>query len=185
MKKGLTKQDQEIWERVTKTVHRTKRVSKKIVTSAEQVKVATKPLPEPQMNKKSIGSKVASDFKLSKSSTQLDRRNHARLVKGKFNIDASIDLHGMTLAQAQTQFLAFVQYHYQIGSRLLLVVTGKGRHIMHDEFDRPRSGVLKQALPDWVENHAVNRFILKTTPAQQRHGGAGAFYVYLRRKRDS
>ncbi|MBT6895418.1 MAG: Smr/MutS family protein, partial [Rhodobacterales bacterium] len=52
-----------------------------------------------------------------------------------------------------------------------------------DEFQRPINGVLRQSLPDWLSGPSVSDKVLQVTQAQPKHGGTGAFYVYLRRKR--
>ena len=116
-------------------------------------------------------------------SPNMDKKNFRKLVQGRKEIDATLDLHGMTSAQAQARFQVFINQGARAGWRLILVITGKGNKTHMDEFNRPRSGVLRSSLPDWVRSAALSDKVLQVTPAQQRHGGAGAFYVYLRRPR--
>ena len=116
-------------------------------------------------------------------SPNMDKKNFRKLVQGRKEIDATLDLHGMTSQQAQTRFHTFIHQGSLAGWRLVLVITGKGNKTHMDEFNRPRTGVLRNSLPDWVRSAALSDKVLQVTPAQPRHGGAGAFYVYLRRPR--
>ena len=119
----------------------------------------------------------------SETSPNMDRRNFKRLLKGKIEIDGTLDLHGLTADQARTQLQMFVQNAHKTGARLLLVVTGKGKQFGRDEFNRPKSGVLKQGVPEWLASSTLSPMVLQVAQAHIRHGGGGACYVYLRRKR--
>ena len=76
-----------------------------------------------------------------------------------------------------------ISQSHLLGKRLIIVITGKGKHKGFDEFQRPINGVLRKSMPDWVNNSAISQKVLQVTPAQPKHGGDGAFYVYLRRQR--
>ena len=118
-----------------------------------------------------------------KVSPNMDKRNFQRLLKGRIEIDETLDLHGMTAEQARAQLVLALQRAHGRGARLVLVITGKGKRTHIDEFNRPRSGVLRAALPDWLRAGALAGIVLQVTQAHPRHGGKGAFYVYLRRRR--
>jgi DNA-nicking Smr family endonuclease len=62
--------------------------------------------------------------------------------------------------------------------RVLLVVTGKGAR--GGEGGR---GVIRAALPHWLETPALRPYVAALRAAHPRHGGAGAWYVILRRRR--
>ena len=113
----------------------------------------------------------------------MDKKNFKKLVKGKMEIEGTIDLHGLTADQAKIKLIAFIDRSYTLGKRLIIVITGKGKHKGYDEFQRPINGVLRQNLPDWLSGPSVSDKVLQVTQAQPKHGGTGAFYVYLRRKR--
>lgn len=117
------------------------------------------------------------------TSPHMDRRSYQRLLKGRLEIDAVLDLHGMTAEQARHRLLAFVRASHGAGHRLLLVITGKGKRSSTDEFNRPRAGVLREGVPEWLRSGPVSHLILEMAQARPHHGGAGALYVYLRRKR--
>ncbi len=112
----------------------------------------------------------------------MDKRNFQRLVRGKLEIDGKLDLHGMTQEQAKIALRSKILQAHSSGKRLILVVTGKGKHRV-DEFNRSIVGVLRQNVPQWLRQPPLSSVVLEVTQAQQRHGGDGAFYVYLRRNR--
>jgi DNA-nicking Smr family endonuclease len=111
----------------------------------------------------------------------LDRATAERLRRGTFAIDARLDLHGLTQDAAHAALERFLAGSAARGRRCVLVITGKGL----GDSARPGSGrgVLRQAVPHWL-NQAPNRArILAVMPAQPKHGGAGALYILLKRKR--
>lgn len=121
--------------------------------------------------------------------TDLDRRTQERLLAGKLPIDGRLDLHGMTQTQAQRALAFFMAESLAAGRRTVLVITGKGRggalasETAPEDWFAPQPGVLRQNMPRWLEAPDIKPHILKIVPAQPKHGGAGAFYIYLRRAR--
>jgi len=107
----------------------------------------------------------------------LDRRTAERLRKGEIPIERRIDLHGMTQENAHAALDRFVRAAWSEGRRMLLVITGKGSI-------GSGGGVLRQGVPRWLGAGEHASRVLKITPAQPRHGGSGAYYVLLRRRRD-
>lgn len=116
-----------------------------------------------------------------KTPMKMHRRDYARLTRGKLKPEGKIDLHGMTLAEAHPALTAYLMRAHQDGKRLVLVVTGKGRH-KEDDGPIPRSrGLLKNQVPIWLRQTPLTHYILQVTEAHRSHGGSGAYYVYLRR----
>lgn len=114
----------------------------------------------------------------------MDRKNFERLRKGKMKPDARIDLHGMTAATAHSELTAFIFRSHAAGKRLALVITGKGNSTRAEEGIMPsRQGILRHSLPHWLDRPDIRPMILQITPAHAKHGGGGAYYVYLRRHR--
>jgi DNA-nicking Smr family endonuclease len=106
----------------------------------------------------------------------LDRRSAERLRRGKLPIEGLLDLHGHRQHEAEEELARFLAASQAAGKRCVLVVTGKGRW-------GSEAGVLRQRLGEWL-NAAPNRArILAFHSAQPKHGGAGAFYILLRRLR--
>lgn len=114
---------------------------------------------------------------------RMDSKAYQRLKRGKLKPDARIDLHGMTLDQAHPALNRFIMTAHGKGHRLVLVITGKGAP--QDPYDPAprRRGVLKQQVPLWMTMAPLNTVILQVSEAHIRHGGSGAYYVYLRRGR--
>jgi DNA-nicking Smr family endonuclease len=113
----------------------------------------------------------------------MDRRNFERLRRGKLTPDARLDLHGMTSERAHSALVGFVLDAHARSLRLLLVITGKGRPGDPGTVIPERHGILRHSLPHWLNAPPLAGKVLQVAPAHQRHGGGGAFYVYLRRTR--
>lgn len=113
------------------------------------------------------------------SSRQVDAALATRLRRGDMRIDGRIDLHDMTESLAYRKFSDFMADRIRQGARCLLVITGKGRN---RESGAPE-GVLRRALPLWLNEQPFAPFVLSCVPAPARLGGAGAFLVLLRRPR--
>lgn len=107
----------------------------------------------------------------------MDGRTAERLRKGRYPIDAVLDLHGLTQEKALIQLQQFLAQHLALGSRCVLIITGKGAR------SSQAGGVLRSQLPNWLNLPQLRPAILAMTPAQPRDGGSGAFYVLLRRSR--
>ncbi|MGH1330081.1 MAG: Smr/MutS family protein [Paracoccaceae bacterium] len=111
----------------------------------------------------------------------MDRKSFGRMKKGKLSPEARIDLHGMTIAQAHPALLGFIQRAYSDGRRLVLVITGKGKPRDDGGPIPVRHGVLKHQVPHWLHSAPLSQLVLQISEAHLRHGGEGAYYVYLRR----
>lgn len=106
----------------------------------------------------------------------VDRRSAERLRRGRLEIDARLDLHGMKQAEAQAALVRFVHDSAERGHRTVLVITGKGNFAGGES-------ILRARLPDWLNDPALRGLIVAYTPAQPKDGGSGAFYVRLKRAR--
>ena len=108
-----------------------------------------------------------------------------RLERGELPIQGQLDLHGLNQADARQALFRFIQNAHASGKRCVLVITGKGSTQKTSEnwLDR-EAGVLKRNTPGWLREGALADIVLTAVPAQIKHGGSGALYVYLRRNRD-
>ncbi len=119
----------------------------------------------------------------------LDGRTAERLRRGALEPEARLDLHGLTEALAHRALVAFLRTAHARGLRLVLIVTGKGaKPAANDEpFDLALAGrtrgVLKTMTPRWLKEPALAPLVAEMHPAHRKHGGAGALYVYLRKKK--
>ena len=116
-------------------------------------------------------------------SLRMDAKLHNKLKQGKLRPQAKLDLHGLNLAQAQSVLTKFVLSSYDKGFRLILVITGKGRNTENNDIIPRRVGILKANFPNWLAIEPLSSKILQITEAHVRHGGGGAFYVYLKKKK--
>lgn len=109
----------------------------------------------------------------------LDRRTRQRVARGQAQIDARIDLHGLTQAEAHAALSRFLHAAGARGARLVLVITGKGARSGGGE-----RGVLRRQVPQWLALPEFRPLVIGFEDAHVAHGGEGALYVRLRRRRD-
>jgi len=109
----------------------------------------------------------------------LERRLRQKLARGRAAPDAAIDLHGMRRQEAFIALREFLARAQIEGARLVLVVTGKGERGSAGE---GTPGILRQSVPHWLREPLYHAIVLGFEEAQRPHGGAGAFYVRLRRR---
>lgn len=108
----------------------------------------------------------------------LERRERQDLKHGRADIDAVLDLHGLTQDEAHHALNRFVRSQQRMGAKRLLVVTGKGGEA---DFAGQGRGVLRRMVPHWLRSPELRPCVLAFEQAAQRHGGAGALYLRLRR----
>ena len=114
----------------------------------------------------------------------IDKNTASKFVKGNYKIEARLDLHGYTEKGAFSSVLDFIKDSYIKKRRCVLIITGKG---LKDD-NRPwyeTKGIINQALMGWLNNPEIRPFILSVSQAKQSDGGGGAFYVLLKRQRNS
>jgi len=99
----------------------------------------------------------------------------------------SIDLHGYTLEQANTAIEEFIKESYLDGVNKLIVVTGKGLHSQNekDPYVSKDLSILKYSVPEFLStNTSLMNIIHETKDAKIEDGGAGAFYIYLKKNKN-
>jgi len=109
----------------------------------------------------------------------LGRRERSQLSRGKTDIDARLDLHGMTQTRAHGALLRFLQRASGDGLRFVLVITGKGRTNGPDS----ERGILRRQVPEWLGLPEFRALVIGFEEAHIGHGGGGALYVRIRRAR--
>ena len=103
-----------------------------------------------------------------------DRAGEKRVRRGKLEIGATLDLHGHTQDSGRSALRRFLAAARARGDRSVIVVTGAGRS---------GEGVLKRRLPEWLAEADVRPMVSGYAQAHRAHGGAGAFYVFIKRAR--
>jgi DNA-nicking Smr family endonuclease len=105
------------------------------------------------------------------------RKERQKLARGNAVIDARIDLHGMTQAEAHGALRKLLHRSQASGAKFVLVITGKGA----PGASRSDRGVLRRQVPMWLALPEFRRYVLGFDVADTGHGGEGALYVRLRK----
>ena len=98
----------------------------------------------------------------------------------------TIDLHGHTIDQAHKTIENFITKSFEEKINKLIVVTGKGLHSQNEKnpYVSKNLSILKYSVPEFIEkNTELMKKIIEIKDAEIRDGGAGAFYIYLKRKK--
>ncbi len=170
-KRRLTKEDREVWFAVTRGIE-----------PYHATPVAPSPAPatgvaiERPVSRRAGAPIKATPSHKSPATTTGDPKLDRRAARGRIPIDGTLDLHGFNQAAAHValrQFLVRAKAHHH---RCVLVVTGKGT-------TSSGSGILRRRFLEWIDEHELREMITRVAQAHQRHGGAGAFYVFLKSAR--
>ncbi len=98
------------------------------------------------------------------------RRTMRKLARGKYAVQAEIDLHGMTVEEARPRLADFIEYNARSGKSCVRVVHGKGLG------SGQRGPVLKSSVNRWLRRWD---YVLAFVSTRQVDGGTGAIYVLL------
>lgn len=118
-----------------------------------------------------------------------DRGAEKKVRRGRVEVEAKFDLHGLTAARARGALMSFLARCRSKRMRTVLVITGKGagaRALDESRFEpwspdgRALPGVLRRAFTGWMAEPDFAALVSGYAPAHARHGGSGAFYVMLR-----
>lgn len=177
-KRPLSSEEKRIWARVTKGIQPVRRGTQRPVepeampdlddvdgvtgASATGMRPKTRwTLPNPQL-----------DMTPQRSYPDpIDRGGEKRVRRGQAEIAARFDLHGFTQDKAPLALYQFVSTQRRQGARCVLVITGRGR---------AGGGVLRERLVDWLSLPDMRAHVSGYSQANRKHGGAGAWYVFLR-----
>lgn len=117
----------------------------------------------------------------------LEPRKARKLAAGHLEIEARLDLHGRTQAEAHAELRAFIASAHRRGLRFVKVITGKGSKdgdaggagFLSEGRGR---GVLRRMVPQWLAAPEMRAMVVSFATAGRGHGGDGALYVHIRRK---
>jgi DNA-nicking Smr family endonuclease len=173
----LSDEEQTLWQGVARSIKPLRRPPSKkadaaspsavkpVVKSAGAPRVVARPAPAPQRPP-------------TKPLAPLDRRTRQKLARGRESIDAKLDLHGMTQSEAHGALARFLHRAHGDGLKFVLVVTGKGVRGQGES-----RGVLRRQVPQWLALPEFRDLVLSFEAAHVGHGGEGALYVRLRKRR--
>ena len=180
-KRSLSEEERALWESVakqTKPLRKKPRGARTLAASPEaEALAAAKPGPP---------SKPIPLVKIARAPKPLaapplapiGRRERSQLSRGRKEIDARLDLHGMTQTRAHRALAGFLQRAHSDGLTFVLIITGKGK--MGAESER---GVLRRQVPQWLSLPEFRSLVVGFEEAHVGHGGEGALYVRIRRAR--
>jgi DNA-nicking Smr family endonuclease len=114
-----------------------------------------------------------------------DRQTSRQLDKGRLEVEARLDLHGLRQRDAHAQLRRFLKTAQAQGLKHVLVITGKGtdQTASRSFYEEDERGVLRQAVPHWLSGPEFATLVVSYSQAPRRLGGGGALYVRLRRPR--
>jgi DNA-nicking Smr family endonuclease len=178
-RRGLSEEDRELWDLVAKQVkplrkhratkvHATPRAESSTAAPVAKPAPAARPVaaaPAPRPSKPAMPPLAP-----------LGKRERAKLSRGRSEIEARLDLHGMTQLRAHRALTGFLHRAHHDGLTFVLVITGKGR-------SGGESGVLRRQVPEWLSLPEFRAFVVGFEEAHIGHGGEGALYVRIRRAR--
>ncbi|HEY5131034.1 MAG TPA: Smr/MutS family protein [Bradyrhizobium sp.] len=180
-KRSLSDEERALWESVakqTKPLRKKPRAAKPQAAPPDPaMPPAVKPLASPKLfplTKNSHAPKA--EAPAAPPLAPLGRRERSQLSRGRKQIDARLDLHGMTQTRAHRALSGFLQRAHSDGLTFVLVITGKGR--LGAESER---GVLRRQVPQWLSLPEFRSLVVGFEEAHIGHGGEGALYVRIRR----
>jgi DNA-nicking Smr family endonuclease len=173
----LTDEEIALWTEVARSVARRRGAT--LPAPLNPVKAARPPAPPPASATEPV---VPRSSKLSAPPlAPIERRLKRELSRGRAAIDAALDLHGLTQAEAHQALRGFLRHSQARGARLVIIVTGKGGAIDELSGWPNERGVLKRLTPQWLREPDLRSVVLGFEEAGRAHGGSGALYVRLRR----
>ncbi|KYG22824.1 DNA mismatch repair protein MutS [Bradyrhizobium sp. AT1] len=177
-RRALSEEERELWETVAKQVKplRKQRAAKPLAVSRSEPLPA--PVPRPASSHRPIVAAPAP--RAAKPAvpplSPLGKRERTKLSRGRSEIEARLDLHGMTQTRAHRALTGFLHRAHHDGLTFVLIITGKGR-------SGGESGVLRRQVPEWLSLPEFRTFVVGFETAHIGHGGEGALYVRIRRAR--
>jgi DNA-nicking Smr family endonuclease len=180
-RRRLSSDERVLWKGVTRSIAPLRKVFE--AETDDDVAARATPAPRPRVKPASIPATLAAPPKPATPSppplAALGRKTKKRIARGAHAIDGRLDLHGMTQAEAHDALFGFLRAKQARGSKVVLVITGKGAR----GGDSGGRGVLNRTVPMWLRLPEFRSLILGFESAAASHGGEGALYVSLRKTR--
>lgn len=173
----LSAEERALWAKVIETVRPLHRRASSPPAEAEPgTPVPAKPAPARHLPRQTAPAPKPSR----QPGETLDASWDRRLGRGLVQPDFTVDLHGHSLASAYELLDSRLEQAVARGARLLLLITGKPPVDDRRPIGR---GAIRAAVGDWLAASRHAGAIAAVRPAHPRHGGAGALYLVLRRRR--
>lgn len=180
-KRTLSGEELALWESVAKQIKPLRKKARPAQGSSEVAGQAAEAEQAPRMSKPiaAMPRKAAMAPVAPPPLAPIGRRERSQLSRGRKDIDARLDLHGMTQTRAHRALLNFLHHAHANGMTFVLVITGKGR-TTGPESER---GILRRHVPQWLGLPEFRHLVVGFEEAHIGHGGEGALYVRVRRTR--
>jgi len=178
-KRALSEEEHALWESVARQIKPLRKKHRAIAAPATLPAVEAQATANAVVHPKPIPAVAPPPKKPAPPPlVSLGRRERTQLSKGRKEIEARLDLHGMTQARAHRALSGFLHRAHGEGLTFVLVITGKGKIGADSE-----RGVLRRQVPEWLSQPEFRTLVVGFEEAHIGHGGAGALYVRIRRSR--
>jgi len=179
--RGLSEEESEAWEKLAATV------TPMHPAIARPKPEAAKPPPpkQPKLRKQQTAKPGPAPLSAQPTPSpqgNLDSHWDRRLKSGALQPDLTLDLHGYNLDAAYDRLMGGIAQARALGMRTILLVTGKSRPVAAADRGASR-GVIRAKVLDWLAASSHHTAIAAVRRAHQRHGGDGALYIVLKRRR--
>lgn len=171
---GKEENDRALWEHVTRSVKAYGSAKTLSKSSKPEIRKTEGSKPKATISKLALPKpSLPQPVQQPKGMGGFDRATETKLRRGQLPLEGTLDLHGLTQAEAFSALHQFIHEAVRQEKRTVLIITGKGRRV---------EGVLKRMVPQWLEEPGLAAHIVAMTPAHQKDGGSGAFYVRLKKR---
>jgi len=170
----LSKAESELWSCVTADIRPMQRHGSQEAVLSQPDELKKNPIEIQENSSKKIIHEQEKQLRILTPIQDIDYRTHAKIRRGRLEVDAKLDLHGLRQDEAQRALTAFLRRAQTDGDKIVIVVTGKGQ-------TREEGGVLRRVVPLWLQAPQLRDLIISFGEAARHHGGEGALYVRIRR----
>ncbi len=177
-RRALTEEERALWESVAKQIKPLRKKPRAAKAEAASLVPEMSAAPKPAASSRPPASTGVPRGQKPEPPplAPIGRRERSHLSRGRKEIEARIDLHGMTQTRAHRALAGFLERAHGDGLTFVLVITGKGK--MGSESER---GVLRRQVPQWLGLPEFRALVVGFEEAHIGHGGEGALYVRIRR----
>lgn len=171
--------DVDLWARLTQSVKPLKKQAVAVSKSESLKKMKRlqrqdRPKPQGAVPQTAQIRRSAAQSAKTSTNTALDPNEVRKIRRGQHAIEARLDLHGLSAEAAHMRLTQFIAQAHAEKLAWVLIITGKGSG---------GQGLLRRSVPQWLTQPPLAEKVIGTREALPAHGGGGALYVRLRRKR--
>jgi len=180
--RGLSPEEAALWRRVQASVRPLRPVEAAPLVVRPESPLETPAAPVIRKKPKKETAPAPAPVRVARPVAPADRSAERKVRRGQLDVIGSLDLPGHTQDQARAALFGFLRARQGFEACVVLVVTGKGGRLGAGD---AAPGVLKRRFPEWLAEPAIREIVAGFAPAHQRHGGGGAFYVFLKRRMEN